>query len=266
MSKSSKQSFKLPDAEGWREIEQNCRLSEGQLAALRATLEEAEIEIGCFGAYPSDRAMKAALKKIDRLLDRLQRTVACTDVSQALAAIETHGAFGYLLSSTITTELLKSEGTEVPMADIERLLTRKRFKNEPILASDLDALCLQNRQRLINQATPQAVDLVILGLRSPISAWLLGAGQDKGGNRLRKEREVLTWLLARDSTKILGKGVTSSTNNDFVNLCTWVFTACDIDTAGLEDAVARCLDRHKEWLKWQYLPTYNQNIAKEAGA
>ena len=267
MDETAKQGYQLPDEEGWNEIVESCRLNKAQAVALKVTLEEALMHVMKGRAEPSNKTLKTALAKLDGLLDRLQRHLKCNDIREALAAIEAYGVFGRLLSSTVVRELSATEDPEVPMADIERLIAHKRFKQEPILASDLDALCLLQRQRLVNQSTPEAMGLAIQHMRYPISAWLYRVGQDKGGNRPKAGRELLIWLLARDSEKIIGTKAEKSTGSVFINLCTWVFDACNMSTEGLEDAVGRYLKKHEGWLHWLELPGLAKgNELKDADA
>lgn len=267
MDKIAQQPFQLPDEEGWNDIVKNCRLSEAQVAALKVTLDEALMHVMKGRADPNNKSIKTALVKLDGLIDRLQCYLKRNDIREALAAIETYGVFGRLLSSTVVRELSATEDPEVPIADIERLIAHKRYRQEPVLASDLDALCLIQRQRLVNQSTPEAMGLAVQHIRSPISAWLLQAGQDKGGNRPKAGREVLIWLLARDSVKIIGTKAEKSTGSVFINLCTWVFDACNMSTEGLEDAVGRYLKKHEGWLHWLELPGLAKgNELKDADA
>jgi hypothetical protein len=248
MDETAQQGYRLPDEEGWSEIVESCRLNEAQAAALKVTLEEALMHVMKGRAEPSNKTLKTPLAQLDGLIDRLQRYLKRNDIREALAAIETYGVVGHLLSSTVVRELSAAEDPEVPTADIERLIAHKRFRQEPVLASDLDALCLVQRQRLVNQSTPEAMGLAIQHMRYPISTWLYRVGRDKGGHRPNTERKLLIWLLGRDSEKIIGTKAEKSTDSAFINLCTWVFDACNISTEGLEDAVGRYLKKYGAWL------------------
>lgn len=256
--------FGLSDKDDWADIIQQCKLSAAQQAALRATLDEVADRCKDIGTAPADKDVKAALGKLDRAFDRLQRLLGSRDVVEALDVVETYGAMGHLISSTAAADLGDEANPEVPVVEIERLIAHKRFRQEPIRQSDLDQLCLLERQRQLNHCTKDAMLAAISHMRDPISTFLRVAGQDKGGNRPRTDREWLIFLLARDAPKIIGEEATGETGGAFFRLCTAVLGACGFDDKGYEDAVSRCLKKHHEWLEWSRLPSLPRETEEQS--
>lgn len=244
----------LPNDEGWAEIVRECRLSKAQQTALRATLDEVAEHCKGIGINPTDKDVKAALRKLKQAFDRLQLCLASRDVVSALGVIQTRGALGYLLSASATAYLLRQEEAKVPLVQIERLIEHKQRLDEPIMPSDLDELSIPQRQQKLNDMTLQTMQLIMEQLKQPILLWLQEAEKDRGGRRPKTERELIIFLLARDAMGIIGSKPSASTRKAFFNLCTWVLNACQIDTEGLEDAVKRCLKKYKTWFEWYYLP------------
>lgn len=242
--------FQLPDEEGFADIIRECKLGPAQQTALRATLGDVAANCKGIGTSPSDRQLKTALKALDKAFDRLRRQLDRQDVTSALGVIETYGTMGYLLSSTAVVGLANDADSEVAAVDVERVLARKHFESTPLRQSDLDALCLVDRQRRLNDQTAEAMRLVVAQMHSPISSWLRLAGRDKGGNRPKMDREWLILLLARDAQKIIGHPSSSAQTSPFFKLCTAVLGACHFDCSGYEDAVERCLKKYNEWLEW----------------
>ena len=207
---------------------------------------------------PSDKQVKKALKALDKAFDKLQGQLDRQDIINALGAIETYGAMGYLLSSTVAADLANGEDSTVETAAVERVLARKRFERKLLRQSDLDALCLVDRQRRLNNQTAEAMRLAVAQMRKPVSNWLDLAGRDKGGNRPKMDREWLIFLLARDAPKIIAHPPSSAPTSPFFKLCTAVLGACHFDCSGYEDAVERCLKKYHEWLDWHHRPAIDE--------
>lgn len=242
--------FRPPSEDGFADIVRELKLDQKQQAMLQATLDEVAANCKGAGAGPPDKQIKTALKSLERALDRLQLQLKRQDVIDALGAIETYGALGHLFSATAAIELANGADPEVALADIERLVAHKRFVGEPLRQSDLDALCLVDRQRRLNHQTADAMQLAVAKMREPISIWLNLASQDKGGNRPKSDREWLILLLARDAPKIIGRTPSSTPSSPFFKLCAAALDACHFDGRGYEEAVERCLKGYGEWLDW----------------
>ena len=220
--------FTLPDKETWAELCRNLKLSNAQAAALHAVLQEAESD--CIDlAEELDIAqseLKSSLKTIDRLLSKAHQGLQRADIRRALASIEMNGSISYLIS--------------------------------PEAGSDIHgntALHGHEHDRLLNDRTPEVMSYLLDRIRRPIAEWLAIAAMDKGGNKPQSDRQLLILLLARDSRQIIEEAASATSNGPFHNLCSWVLPACGIGMEGLEDAIARCLKKYREWLCWAQLPS-----------
>lgn len=260
MGKNITGQFHLPDAQGWHDIRLNCKLQTDQITALEAALELVLAQSSQQPDSPSDAELKKALGRLDNTFERLARILKNKDVTQALSVIESYGATGNLLSATTLAELGTDRDVEVSRTSIARLLQRTEFEDKPIMASQLDALSLPDRQRHASANFASDMRFAIQAMRQPISAWLTNASQDKGGNRTKSVRERLVFTLACKSLDIIGETAASNPKGSFFNLCTHVVNACGVDDAGLEDAVRRCLERNKKWIEWNYLPRHSIEI------
>lgn len=220
--------FTNPDEETWGELRENLKLSNAQAAALRAVLHEAER--GCidlakeFAITKSE--LKRSLKTIDRLLSKAHQGLQRTDIRRALARIEMNGAISYLLSPKAGSDI-----------------------------HDNTALDVTEHDRILNERTPEVMSYLLDHMRRPIAEWLATAAMDKGGNKPQSDRQLLIFLLARDSRKIIGEAPSVTSKAPFHNLCSWVLPACGIGMEGLEDAITRCLKKYREWLCWAQLPS-----------
>lgn len=259
MAKIHNLQLHMPNEMAWGEIKRDCKLSAEQAVALWSTLEEAVGVSEAQSRGPTSAEIKKALTKVDNALERLALTLRQNDVTVALRAIETYGLMGHLLSATAAVQLTESDD-ELSANGIEGLLRLSQLTRAPIRASTIDALALADRQRRLSHQTPEAMNFVVRQLRQPISAWLLQARQDKGGNRLNSDREMLIFLLARDASKFIERKPNTKGKQDFMSLCTHVLVACGIDDQGLEDAVARCLKKYKGWTGWSKLPEHKLEI------
>ena len=97
--------FRLPDEDGFADMVRELKLDQKQQAMLQTTLEEVAANCKGAGAGPPDKQIKTALKSLEKAFDRLQLQLKRQDVIDALGAIESYGAMGYLFSATAAAGL-----------------------------------------------------------------------------------------------------------------------------------------------------------------
>lgn len=228
MGKHQKLQFALPDEQTLAELYQNLKLSNPQATALNEVLQEAQS--GCIDLVKELEIAKSEVKKklkiIDRLLSKAHERLQRNDIKRALASIEMNGAISYLVSPEAGSEICGNAALDAPDHD-----------------------------RLLNERTPEVMSFLLDRMRRPISEWLAIAAMDKGGNKSQSDRQLLIFLLARDSRQIIGEAPSATSNGQFHNLCSWVLPACGIGMEGLEDAITRCLKKYHEWIGWAQLPS-----------
>lgn len=237
MAKKPQSRFILPNEENWEEIRRDLKLSDVQAHALHATLREVEGLCKELATYLAKSKVKQSLKVLDRLLSKAHRGLQRTDIRQALASVEMHGALSALLSREAGAEIYGENSIDQ-------------------LAHD----------RLVNERTHEAMSYALKKMRRPIAEWLALASLDKGGNRPKSDRQVLILLLARDASQIIGTKPSTTKNGPFHQLCSWIFPRCGISDDGLEDAITRCLGKYKEWLEWAQLPSADHIVGKPSAA
>ncbi len=247
--------FTLPDQKGWADIKRLCKLKKAQINALESTLAEAADrceELKKKSDLP-DKDIKSALKSLDKAFERLTLQLGRKDIQDALAAIENGGAIGFLLSSSAIKQLEGIKDPAVSTLELNRLINQKRHLGQAVLHSELDRLCLADRQRLLHHSMMDGMSLAIEHLRAPITSWLMQAKQNKGGRQPKSDREWVIFLLARDAELIIDDQPSNNVRSKFFNLCTVVLNACKFDEVGYEEAVDRCLEKYNEWLAWSRL-------------
>lgn len=264
MAKPEPNKLRMPDANDLAELRREFQLDHEAFAALTGALAEAAARWPKPAGALKPAKFKAGLRKADRLMRKVEQGLSSQDVVAALTQLEAYGQMGLLISSMAALEIDKNED-EIPHEVLDEFLARKKFRREPIRASDLDALMLTSRQRWLNDRSADAMRFAVRAMRQPIRAELLQARQDRGGARTRCGRELLIFLLARDATKIIGRRATAAANGPFQRLCKSVFDCCGIDDTGIEDAVERCLEKHARWLEWNALPKYTFQMGEPRG-
>lgn len=226
MAKEPQSRFVFPDEDTWAELRRDLKLTDAQTVALQATLNEAESLCRYFTNVLVNAEVKSSLKTLNRLLFNVHRGLRRADISQALTKFDMHGTLSTLLSHEAGTEL-HGKGT-------------------------VDNL---SHHRLLNDRTPEVMSYIIDEMRRPIAQWLAVTAKDKGGRQPKSDRQVLLFLLARDSNKISGFEASITSDGPFHRLCAWVLPACGIASVGLEEAIERCLKKYKKWLEWAQLPS-----------
>ena len=229
--------FMLPDSESWKELCRNLKLSDGQAAALLATLTEAECGCRDMATQVAKSEVKRCLEVLDRLLSNAHRSLQRADIQQALATLEMGGALSFLLS--------REAGAEI---------------------HDENAVNTIEHDKLLAERNSEVMLYLLDRMRRPIADWLVKATQDKGGSKPKSDRQLLLFLLARDAGKIMGVTPSGTPNSPFHQLCSWVLPACGIGMDGLEEALTRCLKKYQSLLDWAQLPPAEHIVGRLSAA
>lgn len=195
------------------------------------------------------RETKKGLKRLDKVLDRLEAMLRCKDIVDALNGYNSNGTFGFLLSSSAAMHIEGYHDGEVHLSKVQNIVLRKKLGDQILTLSDLDDLAVAQRQRQLSDKNHESIALMVEQTRYSINSWLSLAGQDAGGQRIQSEREMILFSLAGHAEEILGTSPTASPTGPFVNLCTHVLGSLNMSTDGLEDAVKRSLRKLRKFLK-----------------
>lgn len=232
-----------------KKLKQTTKLPPEKLAILEHVIRHALEGFKELTSAKAIRETKKGLKRLDKVLNRLEAMLKCKDIVDALNCYNSNGTFGFLLSSSAAMHIEGYQDGEVHLSEVRNIVSRKKLGSKVLTLSDLDDLAVAKRQRQLNDKNHESITLMVEQTRYSINSWLSLAGKDEGGRRIQSQREMILFWLAGHAEEILGTLPTASSTGPFVKLCTNVLGSLNMSTDGLEDAVKRTLKKLREFLK-----------------
>jgi hypothetical protein len=279
------ENLRKPTDEEYKSIERVLKLTTAQSEALQRCVNS--IVADCKRYYadtfprPDNEAMRDKADKIYGLLEEIEREVKnAQKMVDKMVPIFGAGALGHLLSFEAIAKIDEAKQREIIVAlkDWEKVDVPVRPLMDRLEADELRLAEIQERD-------PQPITMIKLEQhhmqpklfvdhngRSRVLLHIVGvlknqfgmlrqekkAKKDKGGGPFDEVRRHFIDTLACHTVHILSEPVKKSGGVAFLQLCTEVFTACNLETDTLDTAIRNHLKIPSVWKK---VSEYNGIVA-----
>lgn len=252
--------LRRPTEEEWAVVACDLKLSKEQIWELRRCVDGAIDHCKQYCQMrikaPDPNALKDKAQKISKLLAELEKEIrlGCIAVSN-IGLPENLGVIGRLLSFEAVASisgameidcLIRPELDKIEQGSVAQGLTQQPHA-EPVGLLQLEWE-LADRKRMVDvRRRPDLLIHIVRTMQQQFDPWLQQAATDAGGAPVNAVRRIMLHALACDARRILGRPVRKTGGPAFIELCTQVFHACEIDTEGLEHAVRNHLKKSEVW-------------------
>lgn len=268
--------LRKPTGDEYKKIASALNLTAAQCEALQRCVNS--IVADCKRYYaemfprPDIQAMRDKADKIYGLLEEIEREVKnAQKMVNKIIPLFGSGALGPLLSfeamakideakqSDVMVALKNWEKVDVPVrpllerleADELRLAKMQERDPQPITMIQLEQHHMQPKLFVDHHGRSKVLLHIIAELKNQFGMWRQEkkAKKDKGGSPFDEVRRHFIDTLACHTVHILGEPVKKSGGIAFLQLCTEVFTACNLETDTLDTAIRNHLKIPSVWKK-----------------
>jgi len=240
--------FQLPTPDAWAVLVRGLQLTPQQKHDLDLALRHVDADLKTFRAKFAGRKPRPELvrrlKRMATIMGHLEDEIHRSRQTMAdFLPLDTLEAIGRLMSfSAMEAALAK----ELPNHSLKE-------KIEDLVATDPDIRIARIEQSIEYERQRQALGLeqgpelfayLINQINKPIKTWLELDRRNRGGRPSNLVRDCLLIQLAKAAPAILGSRATATAKGKFARLCAAVFSACEVDTEGLEKAIERILKKY----------------------
>jgi hypothetical protein len=233
----------FPASDEWKDIVHDLELTKTQERELEITIQQVLAIIHGYQARPQRDTLVAALKRLEKTLNRVQYEMARSN--HLMNYFLPSKTLEFIGTSFTFTAIGQAVGKDVFPMDPDGAIRSMVERNNFVTMADLERHFYNDRMALSYKYGGEILKHFIDVIHADLKSWVELDRHNTGGRPADIYRRYMIQRLAARAPWIIGKEATTTAKGKFVNLCAHVLPACGFSSEGIEKAIAAVLGKMK---------------------